>query len=565
MKKRKKIPGLLVQPFVLLFFFFLFSQKAYSLVPLENLILGDFSENYKEEQNDPLKNIFQLRDENKFPLERKRQLALYRGFVNEGLNFKNSCQFNKGLSYPTLFDHDQAVRSFLAQMQMMGLDITVRALVSYLKYFDFTEEEFERLSDSLVGNYCSKNLSVISLKELKKNMMVKFTKENSYITPHIDKNPLFSSSLNETMSENKIKEQELYQTLRLFRNFCSWGGEVHNARMLVPFLRNPFIFSHIAREMSSLELDWNSIDNTISLKKNEKSEQVYCSHLICRKVAPGVFIKKFPRMLGSQTLYNDFKRMYCEEFRDLNYVSQGQNSKISQWIKDESFDDEILVQGQLISLWTGIPDLFFRMEKFKDSEHLLRQNIDKAWNQWAVAQIGNFDKYLYYEENLSIEKVDTTLYFDPYNPEFKVVFDINLGEADRINQVVGKIKTVMNFKVSKPLLQWLRFEWITLGPKKIKEKEHLVTILSKNIEEQIKKAKDNFRVSPWSSQFSKLVSREILQQMEYYQGQYFNSLSAQSDFTNIPIVLNYGPFALKYLSEEYLLNNSSQNINIEAP
>lgn len=558
MKKGKIIPFSLGWNKVLLLFFMLFMRSSFALVPLENLILGDFSDLYEEEKNDPLRNIYNLKDENKIPLELRKQLALYRGFINEGLNFNNSCKFNKGVSYSSIWEHDQAIRGYFTQMQFFGLDVVTRALSAYAKYFEFTDEEFERFTDSLIGNYCSRNISVISLKELRRNILVKFQKENNFTLPNITKNTLFASALDEVGPESKTREHEFYQTIKLFRNFCSWGGESDNARMLVPLLRNPFIVAKVAREMASLDIKWNTTDNTTYLEKRENNNPIYCSNLICRQVSKELFERKFPRAIGSQNVYDDFKRLYCEEFRDLSYVTNKQVPQIANWIKKESFDDEIFMQGQFIALLTGIPDFLLRADKFTDAQNFLRFNIDKSWNIWAVNQISNFDNYLYYEETLSIEKVDPRIYFNPYRPDFKVIFDINLGETDRINQTVGKIKTALNLRLPKSLLRWLRYEWVNFDPTNPKIRENLIKVLSKNIEGQIDSVRDKFRISPWTDQFKATVAKEILFQMELYKGDYFESTDTniQKEWMKIPVILNYGPYALKYLNYEHLLSSA---------
>ena len=552
----KIIPQIKKWPKYLMLCFIFFIKNTQALVPLESLILGDFSDIYEENKNDPLKNIFNFKDENKIPFESRRQLALYRGFINEGLNFRNSCTHNRGIVYSSIWDHDQALRAFLAQMQFYGLDVVTRAIAAYAKYFEFTEEEYTRFVESLMGNYCSRNLSVISLKELKRNILVKFNKENYFVLPHISKNSLFPSALDEMAPESKTREHEFYQTIKLFRNFCSWGGEADNVRMLAPLLKNPFIVAQVAREFSSLDLDWNAIDNSISLKHRIKNNPIYCSNLICRQVTQDLFERKLPHPVGSQNVYDDIKRTYCEEFRDLSYKTNGQVPQVAKWIKSESLDDEIFMQGQFIALVTGIPEFILRVDKFIDAQNFLRFNIDKSWNQWAAGQLSSFNNYLFYEETLSIDKVDSRLFFNPHRPNFQVVFDINLGEFDRVNQMVGKIKTVMNLKLPKSLMRWLRFEWVNFDPTQPKRRENLIKNLSKHIEGQVDLANDKFRVSPWTEQFKMVVAKEILLQMELYKGDYFESENIQKEWVKIPIILNYGPFALKYLDYEHRLNIS---------
>ena len=73
------------------------------------------------------------------------------------------------------------------------------------------------------------------------------------------------------------------------------------------------------------------------------------------------------------------------------------------------------------------------------SQEILRTSFDQTWDDWAKGQIKTQSRDLYYEELLAVELVEREMYFNPFKPDFKVVFDVNLGELDRANRIVGKI------------------------------------------------------------------------------------------------------------------------------
>ena len=86
------------------FLFFLCIFKAHTLVPVESLVLGDFSSLYEREKNDPLEYIFRREE----PLSSdpdhialKKQLGYFRGFYLEGQKLKNYCKVERKISYST--------------------------------------------------------------------------------------------------------------------------------------------------------------------------------------------------------------------------------------------------------------------------------------------------------------------------------------------------------------------------------------------------------------------------------------------------------------------------------
>jgi hypothetical protein len=65
------------------------------------------------------------------------------------------------------------MKTVIATLQYIALDLTSRAIPQYAKYFEFNREEYVNMVDGLVGNYCSSNISVISKKELRNNLIKK--------------------------------------------------------------------------------------------------------------------------------------------------------------------------------------------------------------------------------------------------------------------------------------------------------------------------------------------------------------------------------------------------------
>jgi hypothetical protein len=156
------------------------SFNLYALQPVESLVLGDFSADYNENKTDPLEYVFgrDFSNSGQSIDQFKKDLALYRGFYEEGKNLNNTCKEKRTIRYSNEWDKIQVKRMIMADMQYIGLDLAVRAIPLYAKYFEFNETEFNNLVENIVGNYCSTNISVISKKEIKNNLLLKFVKSS---------------------------------------------------------------------------------------------------------------------------------------------------------------------------------------------------------------------------------------------------------------------------------------------------------------------------------------------------------------------------------------------------
>jgi hypothetical protein len=531
----------------------LLSFKASALVPLESLVLGDLSEKYKTEATTPLKYIFQARG--KFKVEQKRSLAFYRGFIEEGENLSNFCKVDHKVNYSSIWEKNEVKRSIIATMQYIGLDLLARAIPAYAKYFEFSDAEFKNLTENLVGNYCSKNLSIISIKELKRNILFNFEKGPGLSLPTIEDNSLFPKKLREYNTIDSMKENEFVQAVKLFQSFCSWGNDVDDLRLLVPIFKNPVIMSFLTRQLTNKRFNWDPVNNEIGFKNNKGTVQVLCKGLICRKVSWEVFKNEIPRSLGSRGIEADLKRLYCEDFKNSSYVEKGQEPKILKMIKESSAYEKTLMTGQFIALLTGIPDLLVRATKFSEAKEFLKYSFKDSWDNWAQDFIKEVGPDLYFEEPLTLELVTRELYYHEFKPYFSVEFDVNQGEFDRTAEKIGKLDVSFDIKLGKNYLSWARDEWRSLSQYvEQKNRKRVLFNFIKVIEDQIEKGRKKFLIPPWEGKLENLVAKELLNQLALYDGNFFKYSGNES--ITIPIRFNYAPFALKYVYFKFLLEQS---------
>jgi hypothetical protein len=529
------------------------SFQLQALTPMESLILGDLTEYYRKEKVDPLSYVFTMNERLESNIspevltQAREHLALYRGFYQEGQNLDNYCRRQPEMTYPTRFAKEQAIRSVMASLQYHLLDLSVRAIASYSKELNVTPSEYEALVNNMMGQYCSKNISIISLDQLKKNMMERYHGENVFQLPSIQNNPLFPEPLIMHVQGPKAREREFVQTLRLFKTACSWGGETDNKRLLPPLLRHPAIMAFIFRQLSSQRFVWNELDNTLRIVEDTAAVQVNCQNLVCRRVERDIFLRDFPRQVGSASLSDDLRRLYCHEFRDADYTVREQVPQLVPIIQRMSFDDQNFLVGQLIALVSGVPDFILHGESFGELRALAQSSMDRVWGDWAESQLVRMQNELYYEEPITIEVVDRTQFFDSFNPEFRVVLDVNLGEFDRINQRSGKLRSVFTVQLSRAFMTWAAREWVSESSELDEVRKEVLKRLSTKLRTQVEQARDQYGIAPWRGPVEQLIAREIMDQL--MAARRVRGLLAVGDeaMLKIPIEVNFGPFALRYM------------------
>jgi hypothetical protein len=530
----------------LILLLFIGGTKGHALVPLESLMLGDFSEGYKEKSADPLDYIF-IRDEQIDGTDfHKKQMSVYRGFYQEGANLNDTCEKKVEITYPEDWLKEQSKRGYLATAQYIALDVTSRAISQYAKHFKFATSEYEKLVDYLIGSHCSQNLSVISLKQLRKNLLTKFAKDSNYKLPTFEGNRLFSNRIHSKVSDTKTKGREFNLSVDVFKSFCSWTGESFDPKLMAPFVRNPTLGAFFIRQMNNKSILWNKKENTLVLKENDKTVKVSCSNLICRKKNKVNFLRTFPRSLGYKDFGDDLSRLYCTEFRDIDYKFTRMSKDMRKHTDKLTFDRQNLMVNHLISLLTGVPDLFIYADKYTDLKRILRTPLEKLWKKWAYNQADRFKKDLYYEESLTLELVNRDVFFNIFRPDFKVVFDVNMGEFDRVNQVKGKITTKFIIKLNSEYLSWLRNEWLTVDPRDTKRKKWLAITIEKRIKRDLERARENLELPLWRGNIENIVGKEIVDQLVRYRGDFFKRENKK--IMEIPVEFNYAPFALKYMA-----------------
>jgi hypothetical protein len=517
-----------------------FSQQLWALVPIEGALLGKVNEDF---QKDPLDLVF-VSKTSKDKTQNQTELKLFSGFILEGERLANSCSSRDRLFYKESWQERTAVTSVASSLQYVGLDITTRAIGKYAKNLDFSDEEYGNLVDRLIGNYCSKNITVISLKNLKENLLKRFESDNDFTLPAINQNSFFPSEISKTSESLKARENEFINTVKLFRNFCSWDGEHQDFRLMIPILRNPFIMAFMNRLIEGITLNYNIERKTFNYEKTDGTLKVLCKDLVCRPVDDKEFKREFPRAVGSPELKIDLNRIYCSKFRDLDYKVKEQEDHIKKWINQQSLEDEKFLQMQMIALLTRVPDFLMGVGTYKDFIQVAKYGVDETWTNWAMNSNQEFTHDLYFEESMKISIADRKYYYFFMDPKFKVQVDLSVGEFDKTTVINDKIGFIYDLKLNKSFARWIREEYrnaITPETSSI-----VISKMTNHLLPKLTHLKDQLRISPWNDGLTRLVAIELLEQFRLYQGNYFSDLSSED--ISIPLDFRYGVFALKYMN-----------------
>lgn len=533
-------------------------QNSHALLSLESAVLGNFSDKFTKDK-DPLDYIFQ-REQNLSGLSNRdyrEKLSLYRGFYEEGKNLVNQCKRPYELRYASLWEKSQVKRAFGATMQYFTLDIVSRSLPQYAKYFEFSEEDYTHLVDGIIQSSCSNNISIISKKTLRNNFLLRFKNDSDFRLPSIVGNPLFADNLQELQPTKNTMEIEFKYVTELFRSACAWSGSSEDFGLMTPLLKNPMLFSFIVRQLEGQELEWKSATNSLQKKKTDKVLNVWCENLICRRVTPQKFKLNVYRMIGSDNLSEDLKKLYCEEFQAMDYdLKATKDVALVKKMKARGFEEENFLSSTLIALITGVPDFISRAKSFSELDDIFRSSLDSTWLNWAKNQMENIKREVYFEEPLTLELVRNDDTFKPFESRFDLFFDINLGEFDRSVERLGKVQTSFEFEIPTQLITYIRNEILHSDPREKVAVENMQKRVYVNLEKHIEDLKKRFIVIPWKGDLTQFVTQELVDQVGLKEPKAFQFMSGST--VKVKLHFSYGAFALKTIKHQRdVLNNSN--------
>ncbi|MCB0745625.1 MAG: hypothetical protein KDC67_17100, partial [Ignavibacteriae bacterium] len=315
---------------VKIFLFFFVMNKANALIPLEGIIFGQVEDT---KQYDPLKSV--LNKNLQGNSDNSSEGKYYYGLYQQGSELLGYCEQNPTTKFDSIWSQANAARSVAATLQYIGLDISLKKLVSYAKKLEFSNQEFDNFASNLIEDTCSKNISVYSIKLLKSNFNYEWMTGEDKIRDLSSSSMYFSKYFQSRENTKDSIRREFEYTIRNFRAFCSWGGNTSDFRLLVPYLKNPFIMSVVFNNLRKKKISLTEKTKQIVLSQDSAGVQVACEDLICRKRSPASFNKIFPRMIGSTELKDDLQALYCEYFKKQVLKRNINTVKVKKWIEEQ--------------------------------------------------------------------------------------------------------------------------------------------------------------------------------------------------------------------------------------
>lgn len=519
----------------------LFAFPAWALIPVEGILMGEANE---EIQSDPLRAIFNssydLRDN-----AQNAKLKYYQSAYESGVNLGESCGYLGAPNYSTSWQEKQARRSMAATLQYLGLDFSIKAIGAYAKKLEVSEEDYKRLTKNLVNNYCSKNVTVFSLKTIEKSLEFYYRNPVAEIIPGIGEMSFAPSIIKNSTEKPIARSREFDLSIRNFRAFCSWGGEVEDFRMMTPFLSNKFIMSFVIKNMLGVREQMDEKTFKVSLKQSDNTIHVACTDLICRNEPIGRFRQIIPQSAGTTGLETDLPKNYCHFFRYLDTPKKTVDS-VKKWIKANELEDPIYETSHFISLMTGIPDFFNGADTFQDVAAFTRSSIDERWNQWANRVLTSFSKDLLYEEALKVKIEPRRDRTQLSLKGFQIDLSVTLGEMDRLLNSNDKLAVSFDFKLTKNFMREIRTKWKVLEDNiDLEGQANYTKEIARYLDIQIKDKDKLFPQKVWNEDFSRLLAEELIQQARYYRGSMFDSY--KDEVISVPVRFSYGLFAISYL------------------
>jgi hypothetical protein len=546
-----------------IFLLLIFTNIALGLAPLEGIVYGDISD---VRQYDPLRGLFNssIVYENKnFSDAQVEKIEKYKALHDQALNLKFSCDQERFYTYESVWKEALAKRSVVSTLQYIGLDITTKAIVKYAKNFNVGESEFINLVRNLIENNCSKNISVFSKKLLRDNLYRLYDSDKIDFTfPSLTDSPYFTQNVIDITNSRNNKRKEFNYALKNFRAFCSWGGDTENYRLLAPYLNNPILMSYVFNHLLRREIEWDTKETKVYLNESDKTAQVACEDLICRRRNFAGFNKLFPRMVGSSSLEDDLKILYCQHFQDVTYNSFGLNGKLKKWVNEKEIAESIIEPMNVVSFITGVPDLFVGAYKYNEIQKAFNSTIEYRWNEWAKNKSSQLITELLYEESLFVDLVTKDNYANAKLGNFKLTFDYTVGEIDRTIEDTDKISSYFNLVFPKSYLKWIRDSYVLANNiSDVQAMERVQANFETYIDVQLKEKRKYFTTKLWSSDFKKILAKNLIDQLTNYQGTYFSDFDKEK--VKIPIEFRFGMFALRYIREKYQSAYKSTNLTLK--
>lgn len=539
----------------LIWILILFPIYSWALVPVEGILRGQADQDY---QQDPLRYIFPVLTKQEG--EEARKLKLYHHRYQQGQYLNSTCSYYGPIDYGDMWKEGQARRSVTSTLQYLALDTAIKAIGAYGRELSIDESSYNNLVDNLVNNYCSKNITIFSLKTIRASLKHYYNNPQVDILPRIENSPYASEFYKTNSGGPQARSHEFEYAIEIFRDFCSWGGEVNDYRMMGPYLSNRFIMSFVFENLTNKKQFWDGKTSSVSLVDNPDTLAVNCDQLICRRVKFETFKHNFPLSVGSTGLKSDLEKLYCHHFRYQDFKSDT-IAQAREWIKKQSLESIIFRQNLLLSFMSGIPDPLFGLTDYNELPFLAKSSIDERWTKWSKDVLDAFSKDLLFEESLKLNVKSKSDYITLATEGYSLDIAITLGEMDRMLGEMDKLTMKFDIELSQNYIFWLRKEWARhIQNVDFEGQRRTLKHLEITLQTLLKSKEQYYMQKTWNDSLFRILASELLTQISKAPVSWFNH-GFEDKRVKIPVTFHYGLFALGYLN--YRANVSSDQTKLQ--
>lgn len=512
-------------------------SSAWALKPIDGIIMGKVSD---QEQIDPLSEYFS-QDENIKDEENSLKLAFE---VFEGKELERSCKSSKKLSFSTNAKEQSAMRAIVASSQFIVLDRVIRNIARLAKTVSMSSDDYNQLTENLVQNFCSQNITVYGHRLMKNNL--KSLYHSSSKLDYFEKIPV---SLKKGINKKEFYNKSLASNIYLFRTFCSWGGDIKKLGLLNNYLRDPIFMNSLFRMMRGIKVSWN-IEEQKYQKIQTKGIGVLCDSLVCRHSSFDLFKRRLPFALGAFDLKSNLDNLYCHYLKEASDGVAHLKGNMKKWHKEEAIFSDVTLKAELIALISNTPNYLNLLSKKNTFDEMMTSRYRAALSKWSEKRLHKLSRELFFEESLEISSRTDFIADLAAKKKMSIDLVLGLGEIDHQVKSIDKLNAYFDIQFTESFFAWIKMKLERINPDKPSyEQEKFMHQLESKIKVYLKAHSKDFIISPFAENLEKVIARDLISWTDKIPKEKLNRTS--QEMIHVTVNMRYGLFALKYFYDRF--------------
>ncbi len=495
-----------------------------------------------------------------------KPIRYYRKIYQEGLRLTETCKKKHSITYQDQWIREQVVNSLVATLQLKIIDMSLSNIPYYAKKLNFSDDDFQSLSNKMTKSMCSKNISVISHRRIRYLLNKRFTADIEELHKNYQgfkdfDNKLIDEEIFKRISREKLYLKKLETALYMFKSACTWGQDYTSPRLLSDYISNPTVMAEIIKSMNSDKIDVEKYFKNMVTKKDFNSTKVLCDGIICRNTSYTKFVSKFPLSLGSRGLIDDLEGLFCTELKTGKTEPE---LRLTDSVKEmlQTKDQTKINHGvnYFLSSLSGTPVFNLWPSSEREYRDLVESSIDSFWNTWSRKHIKKYTNEASYEEMITLRATEKDYYYDSYFFKTQINLALSSGEFDEVFNRSNKLQMKSSFFLPKRDLIYLHKNYLANWPSNKEKLNQLDILLMGYIENGIDDTDKFINKYLLDVSIKKLVLNDFKEKlMARDKLRFQDGKKNPTRKIEIPVNLNIGNFALIYLKNRFLMLNGLKN------